>query len=170
VPAPIDIVTEKAARLEDLLGILTSTHEQMIAVALDHRSAISRADAAGVQACIDRQAALAARVGTLDQERRALTQALAPGRTTPTVSALAQTLAEPTRSKLLAAAAKLRDVLLRLQRENSVLRAATQSLVAHMDGLIQQVARALSQTRLYSPQGRIDSGSTVPACGLDLTH
>lgn len=168
MPLPAEIITQKAAQLEDLLGALTATHEQMLAVALDHRRAISRADAAAVQACVGRQAELAAQVKDLDARRRTVAQALGPGQTS--VSALAQTLADPHRSRLLAAAAKLRDVLLKLQRENAVLRTATQSLMAHMDGLIQQVARALSQTRLYSPQGRIDSGTTVPACGLDLTH
>jgi len=171
LPAPADQAPE--ARFEAILGSLIETHEQMLAVALDHRAAISRADAVAVQACVGQQAVLSARVATLETERRAVTAALAPGgpgSPSPTIATVAQKLPEPARGRILAAAARLRDVLIRLQRENHILRTATQSLMAHMDGLIQQVARALSQTRLYSPQGRIHTGASLQACGIDLTH
>jgi len=167
LPAPAD--PSPAARFESLLASLIDTHEQMVAIALDHRRAISRADPAGVQSCIGQQAVLAAQVAALETKRRALTATLAPGLISPTISSVAQSLPEPARSRILATAARLRDVLLRLQRENSILRTATQSLLAHMDGLIQQVARALSHARLYGPQGRIDTAGPV-ACGIDLTH
>lgn len=163
---------DHAAQFESILVSLIDTHEQMVAIAIDHRAAISRADAAGVQACIGQQAVLSSRVAELESQRRALTTTLAPakpGSISPTITAIAQTLPEPSRGRVMAAAAKLRDVLLRLQRENRILRSATQSLLTHMDGLIQQVARALSQARLYGPQGRIDTGGPV-ACGIDLTH
>ena len=51
----------------------------------------------------------------------------------------------------------------------AVIKAATQSLVAHMDGLMQHVTRALSRTRLYDPRGRINAGAATTG-GLDVTH
>jgi hypothetical protein len=86
-----------------------------------------------------------------------------------TLTAMAERLEEPERSRVVAAAARLRDVLVRLQQETRTVRAATNALLAHMNGLMQQIARTLSQTRLYGPSGRIESGTPV-ACGLDLTH
>ena len=114
---------------------------------------------------------LAARVAELELQRRDIVASLTrPSRgEKPTVSVVAAGLPEPIRSRVLALAARLRDLLFRLRREMGVIKAATQSLVAHMDGLMQQVARAMSQTRLYDPRGRIDPGGPA-ACGLDLTH
>ncbi len=172
MPQATEPALDPGAQFESILIALIETHEQMLAIAIEHRAAISRADTTGVQSCVGRQAVLSARVNELESQRRTLTAALAPARPgspSPTITLVAQKLPEPSRGRVLGAAAKLRDVLLRLQRENRILRSATQSLVAHMDGLIQQVARALSQARLYGPQGRIDTGGPV-ACGIDLTH
>ena len=164
---------DPAAELESVLGSLIETHEQMVAIAIDHRAAISRADAAGVQACVGQQAVLSARVAELETQRRSLAAAIAPAMAgSPTITTIARALPEPARGRVLGAASRLREVLLRLQNENRILRSATQTLLTHMDGLIQQVARALSQARLYGPRGRIDTGGTAPlqACAIDLTH
>ena len=166
-PSPADA----AGVLESVLAAMIEAHEQMLAIAGSHRAAIARADGQGVQACVEQMGVLAARVAELELQRRDIVASLTrPSRgEKPTVSVVAAGLPEPIRSRVLALAARLRDLLFRLRREMGVIKAATQSLVAHMDGLMQQVARAMSQTRLYDPRGRIDPGGPA-ACGLDLTH
>jgi len=168
-----DTPADLAARLESLLSALIGAHQQMLALTEHHRLALSRADGDAVQRCILKHSEHAAQVSSLDAERRQIVAALAgPGtpRNTPvTITTVAQCLPEPARGRIVSLAMALRELLVRLQRETAVIKAATQSLVSHMDGLMQQVARALSQARLYGPGGRIDPGGPV-ACGLDLTH
>lgn len=157
--------------LEAVLSSMIDAHEQMLVIAGNHRAAIARADGHGVQDCVEHTGVLAARVAELELQRRAIIAGLVkPGRgEKPTVSMVAAGFPEPARGRVLALASQLRDLLIRLRQEMRVIKSATQSLVAHMDGLMQQVVRALSQTRLYDPRGRIDPGGPA-ACGLDLTH
>jgi hypothetical protein len=157
--------------LEPLIASLTEAHERMLELTLEHRRAIARADAPAMARCIEAQTAAARRIAELDAERRALVALLdAPPAPAPlTLTALADRLPEADRPRVLGAARRLRDLLFRLHHETRTLRAATQALVVHMNGLMQQISRALSQTRLYGPHGRIDPGTPV-ACGLDLTH
>ncbi len=156
-------------QLEDLLAELLRAHEALLELAAEHRAALSRADAAAVHACALRHAELARQIESLEFIRRDLIAALAPGRPATTITAIAQGLPEPARTRIIAAAARLKDVLLRVQREMAVLRAATQSLVGHMEGLMQQVARVLTQAGTYGRSGRIESRQPLPA-GLDLSH
>lgn len=168
-PSPAT-ATNIPAQIEALLSALIDAHRQMLALTVEHRAAIARADGQGVERCTQQQAALASKIASLDEQRARLVAALAgPSPATPTITAVAQKLPEPVRGRIVALAAALRELLVKLQREVAVVRAATQSLVAHMDGLTQQVARVLSHARLYGPRGRIDTGGPV-ACGLDLTH
>lgn len=160
--------TPTAQDLEALIAALTEAHERMLALTLEHRGAISRADAAGIGRCIQQQREVAERIAALEVRRRRLAPPVT-GADKTTLTAMAERLNEPDRSRVIAAAARLRDVLLRLQHETRTVRAATHALLAHMNGLMQQIARTLSQTRLYGPSGQIESGTPV-ACGLDLTH
>src|SRR6185436_4326472 len=103
-----------------------------------------------------RQADLAGDVARLDESRRRIITALFPGTTTTSMATVVAALPEPARSRLTAVGRRLRDLLARLQAEQRVLRTATAALVAHMDGLMQQVARALSSAHTYGPRGRLD--------------
>lgn len=159
--------TDAPAALESLLGEMIATHERMLTVAREHRAALARADSRAIQDCISRQATLVQTAAELDQRRKALALAISPSTPATTILALAQKLPQPARA--LELASRLKQTLLTLQRENRILKTATEALLGHMDGLVQQVARALSQTRLYSPRGRIESPGPVP-CGIDLTQ
>jgi hypothetical protein len=161
---------DSARQLEGLLASLHAAHEELLATTLEHRAAISRADVKGMQACAGRHADIASRIGELEVLRRRLIVALAPqGSTAATsISSIAATLPEPFRARILAAAAALRDLLLRVQREVRTVREATHSMAQHMDGLMQQVVRVLSHAGTYSARGRVDAGAPV-ASGLDLT-
>lgn len=153
--------------LETLLGGLVAAHEELLALALEHRGALSRADGPAVQACTARHAELAARIEQLEMTRRRLIAALAPPGRSPTITAVAGNLPEPARGRIIEAAARLRNLLLRVQGELAVLRAATQSLVGHMEGLMQQVSRVLTQAGTYGRHGKLDSMQPLPA-GLDI--
>jgi hypothetical protein len=160
-------MTNLSEQLETLLSNLLQAHEELLALAHDHREALSRADTAAVHACTARHADLAARIEHLEIARARLVRALAPASPSPTITNIAQSLPEPARARIIAAAAKLKELLIRVQRELAVLRAATHSLVGHMEGLMQQVARVLTQAGTYGRQGKLDSIQPLPA-GLDI--
>ena len=170
IAAPADPV----AGLEQVLSQLIDAHEEMLTITAHHREAISRADGHGVQSCVEQTGVLAARIADLEVERRTIVTTLTRTgeRNRPTLTALAAGLPEPSRARVLSLAARLRGLLIQLRQELGVIRSATQALVGHMDGLMQQVVRAVSQTRLYDTRGRMDPGPTgvVAAGGLDLTH
>lgn len=170
-PTPADA----ADRLERILERLIAAHESLLALTGEHRAAIARADGAATQECARRQAELAQQIGKLETERRALVTALVPTAPVPpakplSLAALAALFPEPVRARITAFAARLRELLLRVQEENRVIRTATHALIAHMDGLMQQVAKALSHAGVYGPKGRMDQPPAVTpaACGLDL--
>jgi hypothetical protein len=162
------LIAEPPTQLEQIMADLVAAHEALLALAAEQRAALSRADAAAVESAARRQADLAREVARLDESRRRLITALFPGTTTTNMATVAAALPEPARARLTAAGRQLRELLTRLQSEQRTLRTATHALVAHMDGLMQQVARALSSAHLYGPRGRLDH-APAPPCGLDLT-
>lgn len=159
-PAPADL-TE---RVESLLGELIGAYSELAALAGEHRAALARADAGAVEACARRQAAVAQRVAALDQQRAALVAGLPA----PTLRALAEAAPEPDRARLVSRAGVARDLIARVHREYRVVQAATQSLLAHMDGIVQQIARRLSHAGTYGRAGRVEGGQV--AGGLDLRY
>jgi FlgN protein len=165
---PLDQAT---GRLEDVLTRMIGAHEQLLGLAGEHRAAMSRADGALVQRLAMQQAELARQIGDLEAERRRVVSLLIPGVATsqPTFAVLTTQLPEPARGRIAGLGRRLRELLLKVQAEHRVIRSATHALIAHMDGLVQQVARALSQAGVYGPRGRLDHVPAAP-CGLDLTH
>ena len=164
-------MSAEAHSLETAMTDLTAAHGELLDLVIEHRRAISRGDAASIQQCLSRQGMLAPRIAELERDRRqAVTQIC--GRPDGTISDVIAKLPEPLRAPVAATAARLKSVLTTIQRENNVVRTATHTLIAHIDGLMQQVARALSHAGTYSRKGRIESGGPVPPlpCGLDMMH
>lgn len=158
-----------SGELEALLRELAAVQGDLLALAAEHRDAISRADTARMAACGQRQAALLGRGRDAEQRRRMLVEAWAPKERGITLTDLAARVEEPGRARLLALGGQVRSLIERLARENRVVRAATESLMAHMDGIVRQVSRRLSQSGTYSRRGGIDGGVPL-AAGLDLRH
>lgn len=163
VPNALAVATERLdAALRDLIG----AHEELLRLAASQRIAISRADARALSDILNAQAAVAQRVVELEQQRQGavvlLTKAApqAAG-AKATISQLARAIADPARSRLLALAERLRDLLNRLHIEHMALRAAAESLSSHMEGLMRQVCRKLSHAGTYARSGAIDTGGAV---------
>ncbi len=161
-PAAID-----AGAVESLLTDLLAAYGELASLAAEHRAAISRADGDAVEACARREAGLAARLADIEQRRRAL--ASAPPGERVTISSVVERLPQPARARAAELVSRLRETVKGVQRDYATIRAATQSIVAHIDGLVQQVSRRLSGTGTYGPEGRVEAAKTVP-CGIDVTH
>lgn len=173
------------AELERLLEKLLTEHEELLALAGHHRTAIATADPHSLGACVQRQNEVMQRVAELEKKRLGLmarlmdkmrplaSKASASGRSVeavpdkPTVSWIAKALPEPIRSRLVALAERLRDLLARLQREHAALKEASLALASHMEGLMRQLAKQLSHAGTYGRRGVVESKVQVISA-LDL--
>jgi hypothetical protein len=148
---------------ERLLTELLKAYDELSALAREQRGRLSCADGAGVERCAQRQFAVAQRIAALDVQREAL-----GGSRTATLSGLVERAPEQARGRLSELIARLKVLAARVNREYRVVHAATRSLITHMDGIVQQVARRLSRTGTYGRAGRVEPGRTV-AGGIDMT-
>jgi len=161
-------VTEHATNLEAVLADLTSAHEELLELVREHRRAISKGDAAVMQECLSRQGILGVRIAELDKSRARLAAEIS-GNPKAGIVELARALDTETAERVTAAADRLRAIITEIQKQNRIVRMATHSLVVHIDGLMQQVARALSRAGTYGRQGRVEGAGAQP-CGLDMVH
>ncbi len=173
VNPPTDRPSEPPHELETLLERYIQLHELVLELTREHRVALSRADGTAIAACLARQHELRAHVRELDQERGRLSLRMGPSPTLagqqPTLSDLARRLPEPARHRALARAAHLRDLLTSIQRQTGIVQNATRALLAHVDGVMQQVVRTLNRARVYTTRGTLAPGGPV-VCGVDLVR
>ncbi|MBL8762796.1 MAG: flagellar export chaperone FlgN [Phycisphaerae bacterium] len=166
-PRPAD----PAATAQELLAVLVEIkglHDQLLAVAEEHRAALRAADGASVERCVRREVSLAEAASRLDSRRSRLARALLDGLVgasagagrDATLAQLAPLIPEPVRSRVSEAAAALRVTAGSVRGRFAVLHAATQSLAAHAEGLVRQVAASLSHARTYGRGGACQAGVT----------
>ncbi len=164
---------ESRHELELLLERYIALHENLLELTRQHREALSKVDAHAVAACLAQQHGLMVQVRELDQARtrlaRTLNVKIAASNKPPTIADLAQHLPEPSRARALSLAARLRELLTIIQKQSHVVQAATRTLLAHMDGLMQQVVRSVNRARVYTTRGTIASDGPV-VCGVDLVR
>lgn len=183
--APREDVEALSASLEKSLLAMTVEHEKLLGLARAQRAAIRGADAAALAACTTAQQEAVQRIETMETERRALAERLAravglepiggtrarPGEGARgwRVSVIASKLPAVWRERVAEAAKKLRDSAERVSNEHGVIRAAAESLSLHMEGIMQQVGRKLSDAGLYGRGGRVGTTGLVgSACTLDM--
>lgn len=157
-----------ARPLEELLTDLVAVHEAFLGFADAHRQAMRRADIEGMESTRVRMADACDRIAALDAERRAIAEAAAPGKAEATLTYLAMLLAEPERSRCLALASTLRELVIRARTDQRRLRHASESMLRHVRGIVQQVRRGLNHAGTYGSGGRVDPGVAVVS-GIDMT-
>jgi hypothetical protein len=164
-----------AAELDSLMDDFAGQHRHLLKHAQAHREAIRRADGAGVDAATAAQTQVVGILGTLEQRRRELVAractriaALAGKRSVEvTLSDLAVCVDEPRRAELLRKAKDLKALIAEVHQQTSTIKAATASLLAHMEGLMRQVGRQLSHAGTYSSRGYVEPGGLVVSA-LDI--
>lgn len=181
VPAAAAL-TAAADQLDQTLRELLAAHEELLTLAAAHRSAISRADVRALADVLAAQGAVTERIVELERQRQAAVAGMirhagltgptsgftqGPGAARTTLSQLVRAISDPARSRLLAVADRLREVLNRLHAEHMALREAAESLSDHMEGLMRQVCRKLSHAGTYARSGVIDTSAPV-VTALDI--
>ena len=138
-----------------------------------HRSAIAQADARSMGEAVRLQGELVERLTLLDGRRR---EALArwsndaAGATLGTIVSSLEKDGRTARAETLRALGQdIRSNAEELRREQASVRMACQMLLAHGEGLVEQVRRRLSHARTYSRRGGMHVGQPVVS-GLDLVR
>lgn len=160
-------------RLIDLLGVQIGHHDQLKRLLEEKRSAIARADGFAIEAISRREHALIGSLTEIEKQRLVmvgeLTRIIDPSQPEPfRLRLLAERIDGPEGDELRGLAEQLRSRITTLQGLNEVLRKATESLSAHLAGVMQIVQGALSQARVYSRSGRVDPGAPL-ATSLDVS-
>ena len=154
-----------AAELGTLIDAMIGEHETLLALCEAHMAAIRLADHQALGEVVSRQTHALQRIAELDGTRADIVNiamsAIQPTPASPTLSAIAQALPGKIGTDLLVKAQRLRTVMQRLANEQNVVRLTTRALLAHMEGLMRQVARELSHAGTYGRKGYIESGAAV---------
>lgn len=159
------------ANLEQLLQAYLGAYERLSLSVAAHREAIKRADTTRIDAIVAEHQQILMSIADLDQGRRSLiAMAMRQGLVQPGKDAkltdIAAALPEPQASRLVRMALDLRDLVGKVQKDQSSLRLAAGALASHMQGLIQHVARRLSHAGVYSKRGLVEG--LVLASALDI--
>lgn len=149
------------AAVERIVGELVERHEALLPALAEHRAALTSADPArlgrSLEACADLLQAIAA----LEDERRLLLGEGEHEKRRTTIAQIAAGLEEPRRRRLLELGGRLKGLIETARAEQAAIGRAAESLAAHMEGLIRQVAAKLSTTGAYGRDGRVGEGAAV---------
>ena len=176
-PAPNTPITPEqlCERLDSLLNSLHGAYRRLGDQAAAYREAIRHADPAAIAEANGGQSRSIETLAKLEQQRRELVAAactrfapLAAKRPTAiTLTDLCACVPEKERARLSSLAAELRTLIMSVNEQTSTIKAATVSLIAHMEGLMRQVGRQLSHAGTYTRRGYVEAGGTVVSA-IDL--
>lgn len=158
---------ELATRLDRLLASLQQVQRAILDATRRQRESMRRADHVGVQAANTDQARNTTRLSDLERERVALVRdaedagLVMRGATPVTLRTLAAACPQDLRAALMKDAQALRTLMEEVSRETSSTRAATLTLLAHVEGVMRQVAGRLSHSGTYSRRGVVEAGASV---------
>jgi hypothetical protein len=153
----------------DLLDGFIGAYESLLTAVADHRTAVRGADGNGIAAAAERQSRLHTSISALDRRRRELVVAACSTcaelagvhPSTVTMRDLAGAAPAAVRPSLSARAERLRELVRRVHEDTRTIRAATESVLAHLEGLMRQVGRQLSHAGTYTRRGFVEPGGVV---------
>ena len=147
--------------LEGCLRELDQLHDQLLGLVRRKHQAMRLAQHALIADCVERENAMVQGIAAVEKRRQAavgqVTFALAPQARQPLrVTEIAGRIDEPRRGRVLVLQQRLQRTIGLIQQENEVARRATDSLLRHVQGVIQQVAAAVGGAT-YGRRGVVTS-------------
>ena len=151
-------------QLECTMRALLEEHQRLLGCTGQKRDAIRTADIQRVTSICEQENAIVQRLTELEKRRIELvgliTERSDPEAERPLpVGAIAETVNEPVRTRLLALGEQLRSKMGEVRRASSVVRAAAEALDRHLAGIMHTVQSALSRARVYGSRGRLAAGA-----------
>lgn len=150
-----------ADALLDVLAAMVPLYRRLLALGEDKRRVLAAGDVAALQGIVQEEEKLVYAAGKLEQRRAAL-QAAGP-QPAPTLTAWADTLAEPARSRALAVARELGETVAPLRRLNEI----NTRLVEHSQRFVQynlSLLTHLAAPAVYNPGN--GAAPAAPARGI----
>jgi hypothetical protein len=159
-------------RLEELMGELVVTYEQMKTMGEMRLDAIKSADAHRLAACVRQENELVQRVADLEKQRITVVGGIAselgsPKKHETTIGWIAGRVDGAKSSALSSAAERLRALMGEVMKMNAVAKGAAERLARHMEGLMHEIARGLNHAQVYGRNGRVGATARVVS-GLDI--
>jgi hypothetical protein len=153
------------AELEAGLTQLIAEHRQLLEQLRGKQQAMRRAKPAEVEARCTQEQAIVYRIGRLETQRqetvRRITQAIDPAAKSPmSITQIAPHIEEPMRGRLLVLRGQLRELIETVRRENDIARVATEGLLKHVQGIVQQVVAAMG-AGTYGRRGAMHQTPTL---------
>lgn len=160
--------------LERLLTDMLAEHERLEALLQTKLDALRRADAKAVTDCCGRENQIVQKIATLEKRRQAvvaqITQQHNPAAAElMTMAAIAATVDEPRKGRLLTLHAKLRSTAEQTQRTVRVAKQATEGLLNHVQGLMQRIARVVNDGGTYGRAGRVATAAPAMTSSFSIT-
>lgn len=154
----IPSIDKAVAALEAVVGNLIGLHDELGRLMDEKRTALREADTNLMSQSTELENQKIQRISELEKKRleliAALTLQVKPEASEPMrMRELAEAMDEPMRGKLLVLRQQLLDAIKRVADRSRVTRKAAQSLLGHMQGLMQAVATAASGGATYGQQG-----------------
>lgn len=155
-----------ADALEKLMRALVDEHARLLQILHKKKEAVRHARIAAVTALCDEERRMLQRISEIERHRGELTRragamlGVSAGEPV-TISRIAEAIAEPESGKLKHTAAQLREAVLGVRHESSVVRAAAEALARHMSGIMQTVYSALSRAGVYGRKGHLAVGAQL---------
>ena len=158
-----EVLQEGFERLEELLNEQRSLYGQLDQLVEQQREALRTADVEGLVVISAQEREVVTAIHRIDQRRVELTSAIASelGIQAEKPPVLSDPLEHsgPLRSRLVAIADELRQLVAKTRAASSVVRTAAESLARHMQGIVQTVEAGFSRAGVYERAGRITEGS-----------
>lgn len=151
--------------LENCLRQMTQEHRELFSLLQRKQQAMRVARPDVVHDCCRQENIHVQRIGQIETQRQhvlgRLTAKVAPKSKEPlTITQIADHAGEPRRGRLLVLRQQLREMIWACKRENEIARDATQSLLNHVQGVIQQVASAMG-VGTYGRRGTVPQTSSL---------
>jgi len=168
-PQPRMDADDLARRLNVLLDSLRMVQEGILSATQRQREAMRTAQPMLVKEATHDQARHGLHLKDIERERNLLVNeacdaGLGPAQATSapvTLRMIATSCPSDVRERITRKADSLRTLMEQVSKETRTTRAATQTLLAHVEGLMRQVASRLSHTGTYSRKGTVDVGAAV---------
>ena len=146
------------AKLEDTVQRQIAIHEKLLTVIKLKVDAFRKADHDAAVACMRQENLELQSIAEMEKQRLSLvaelTHCLDPNAKLPLVMGeLAERLPEPARGRLLVLRAKLKERMETVQREGGIVRRASESLLRHMQGIVQSISGAITGISTYGRKG-----------------
>jgi hypothetical protein len=155
-------------KLDSMLADLETEHNKLLDLAHAHKDALTQASVEELRDITIKTSDVLMRVASIEDRRRAMIE-----RDTGSLGTLDQLIEQmnPTdQDRIGKRRSRLRELILRVQEEQSAVRQASEHLASHMQGLIKQVSASLSHSGTYSRGGAVDPSRSQVVSSLDVVQ